>query len=406
MPICTGGAVSQQKEGTARFIYMGGASLGALLNNIPTVWAVPFAALLASATYDLSTICSVDPPGFPTFTTQDLLVLTTPSLMYAQATSLQKWQDLITTALWYQFCECSSGTQPTQPAGPAAPAEVPSIGPGLSNTGPILPCAERQGSSLINTVPLAHEFTPWGDTRFHSNRLTLPAGTTQYQVKATSTVLGASHSSIDIYVNECSNIADTIGSEILLGTITSGGSATFTRTPGSGVIEVGAIAFNSPTVNAPNTDSLYYEVDVFCGNNPGTTISPCCPADQYVQGAIQQILQTVTLLQRHILPFAYIASTAHSGLHDQGSFSVNNLVGVKVVLTTTPASIGSELGEPTYYFDLGFLSVENTDGLIQQTRVTSTNQVWTPRLMSTAATIGYSFHPGVVATITELLAEP
>ena len=406
MPVCPGGTVSQQKPGTSRYIYMGGAALGALLNNIPTAWAVPFAALLAAGTYDMQTICNTDPPGFPTFNDVDLLTLTSPVLAQFHPESQQKWSDLITTALWYLFCECSDGSFPTQPAGPAAPANVPNVTPTLSNTGPNLPCATRSGTDVNFAASLTANFSPWGDPRFHSNRLSLPAGTTQYQVKVKSTALGTHHSSIGIYSNECSNVADTIGSEILLGTIASGASATFTRTPGAGVIEIGAIGFNSPTTNVPNDDTLFFEADVFCGSNPGTTIAPCCPADQYVQGAIQQILAQLRILQRNLLPFGYIASTAHAGLTGQGSFTVGGLVGVKVDLTTTPGSLGQQVSEPTYFFDVGFLSVENTDGLIQQTRVTATHQVWDPRLMSTATKIGYSFHPGIVATITELQPEP
>lgn len=406
MTICTGGAVSQQKAGTSRYIYMGGAALGALLNNIPTAWAVPFAALLAAATYDMQTICNADPPGYPTFTSTDLLTLTSPTLAQFHPESQQKFSDLITTALWYLFCECSSGTQPTPPAGPAAPADVPSITPGISMTGPILPCNTRQGTGKHIQTGVGKNYEPWGDERFSANRIKVPSGATQYQVKATSIVGGTHHSSIQVYANECSNPSDTIGSEILLGTIASGASATYTRTIPAGIVEIGAMGYDSPYNGAVEDDSLFYELDIFCGAVPGTTTSPCCPADQYTQGVLQQLLMQMQLLQRYLLPFGTIASTAHTGLTNQGTITVEGLAGVKVAVTTMPGSLGQEISEPTYFFDVGFLSVENTDGLIQQTRITSANQVWTPRLMGTASKIGYSLHPGVVVTLTELKPEP
>jgi len=49
--LCGGGA--SRRRGSAIVQYVGPAALGAMLNNIPTPWAVAFAAYVGLITYDL-----------------------------------------------------------------------------------------------------------------------------------------------------------------------------------------------------------------------------------------------------------------------------------------------------------------------------------------------------------------
>jgi len=118
------------------------------------------------------------------------------------------------------------------------------------------------------------------------------------------------------------------------------------------------------------------------------------------------ISNLLTIVQRQLVPFAYIHSTVHAGLSGAGSFTVADLVGVMVVVTAYPAGNRTIAGEPTYIYDLGWLSIETIDGFIDEHRLTSTAQVWLPRSMSTATKVGYSLRSGVTATLTELRPEP
>jgi hypothetical protein len=113
----------------------------------------------------------------------------------------------------------------------------------------------------------------------------------------------------------------------------------------------------------------------------------------------------VTLLQRQLAPFAHILGESDGGLSGQGTIGVQGLLGVKCELTTIPASYGVEVGSPDFHHDVGWLSVSTPDGFIDERRVTAATTSWFPRLMSDATVIGYSFSPGVVATITQIVRE-
>jgi hypothetical protein len=134
--------------------------------------------------------------------------------------------------------------------------------------------------------------------------------------------------------------------------------------------------------------------------------SPCCPPDPIATGLLTQVLQAVTLLQRQLVPFAYISSTAHAGLTGQGTIAVQGLLGLRIDLTTMPASLTQDASTPPFVFNVGWVSMEDSNGFIDETRAHAQHQNWFSRIASEATLIGYSFAPGVVATITELQREP
>jgi len=114
----------------------------------------------------------------------------------------------------------------------------------------------------------------------------------------------------------------------------------------------------------------------------------------------------VTLIQRQAVPFAYVASTAHSGLSGAGSLSISGLLGIKVAVTTLPAQLGSQGTSPAEYFDMGWLTFGTLDGYPQSYRLERSAQILLPNLCSAFTSLDYDLHPGVVVTITELLREP
>jgi hypothetical protein len=122
-------------------------------------------------------------------------------------------------------------------------------------------------------------------------------------------------------------------------------------------------------------------------------------------GALQQILGIVTLLQRQIAPFAYIASTVHAGLTGSGSFAIQGLLGVKLALTSIPAGIGNIAGTPQEFFDVGFVTFGSPDGYDHSVRIEHNPQITLPPRCSAFTTFGYSLPPGVVVDVTELIRE-
>jgi hypothetical protein len=171
---------------------------------------------------------------------------------------------------------------------------------------------------------------------------------------------------------------------------------------GADSIEVSASCTPGSTDLSQATDTWLY-----CNNDwPGQPPAPCCPPDATLQLQIDSILRMVTLLQRQLVPFAYISSTAHAGLTGSGSIAVQGLLGIRIDLTTIPTSNKQDSSFPPFVFDAGWVSMMDSNGFIVETRAHAQHQVFIPPIASDATVIGYSFGAGVVATITELQREP
>ena len=135
-------------------------------------------------------------------------------------------------------------------------------------------------------------------------------------------------------------------------------------------------------------------------------MQPCCPPDTSTQAYLDVITRQLNLIQRQLVPFAYIASTAHAGLSGAGTFAIQGLLGVKVNVTTIPTPIGREGTSPTEYFDMGFLTFGTPDGYDHSVRLERSQQIILPARCSAFTTFAYDLHPGVVVTVTELVREP
>jgi hypothetical protein len=121
---------------------------------------------------------------------------------------------------------------------------------------------------------------------------------------------------------------------------------------------------------------------------------------------VSQDYQLDTLQQRYQLPFAYIRGATHSGLAGSGAFAVPRLVGVQVVVVARSNTEPTFSGVPDYIADLGWISILDDNGMIDEIRLTRSVQVWLPPKMATAKQLGLALRDGVVASVTELEAEP
>jgi len=149
---------------------------------------------------------------------------------------------------------------------------------------------------------------------------------------------------------------------------------------------------------------------------PGVT-TPDFPMEascttQDVCNLAQQTLQSVTLLrsmldlvQRRVLPFAWILGTPHVGLTGTGVVSVQDVIGVSVDMTV-PGGWGSTAETPRRLIPSAG-SLQGTDG----TRFSDNTQLHYEHELiffeqPWSLGIRYNFRPGVTATLTPLLPEP
>lgn len=396
MTVICGGGASQPIPGFAPNVQVTTAMLQAAAINWPARWAIAYAAVLQSASYELTTMCATDPPADPGFTAADGLAMLNPWLMdpvpFSNASA--KLQQLLQRYLWYQFCQCVSMATPAPPASPAAPANLPDPAPPLPGV-PVSACVTRAGFPQ----------TQGGGTyTFRNNASLIGLSATLLRVTAHNTIVGApgSPTTTNIVFWDVSNAV--IAAYGVTHNEASGSGATVFDCP---------IPSNATSVHAdetfagPGTSTHSVDFAVYCnGQLPGGTVQPCCPPDPTMVGMLENILGYVKLLQRQLAPFAYLSSTAHAGLTGAGTIAVQGLLGIRIDLTTIPASLHQDHSTPPFIFNVGWVSMEDSNGFIDEKRAHAQHQVWFPRIASDATLVGYSFSAGVVATITELQREP
>lgn len=115
--------------------------------------------------------------------------------------------------------------------------------------------------------------------------------------------------------------------------------------------------------------------------------------------------QLVTLIQRQGVPFGYITGTVHAGLSAAGEFTVADILGLAIDITTLPATYPSFGGDPDTYHNLGKISVGTTEGWERSWWATHDPYLILP-ISGAITKVGYTFPSGIIATITELVREP
>jgi hypothetical protein len=149
-----------------------------------------------------------------------------------------------------------------------------------------------------------------------------------------------------------------------------------------------------PTVTTPD----------FPGETGCTTQDVCNLAQQLLQ-SVTLLRAMVDLMQRRLLPFAWILGTPHTGLTGTGVISVQDVLGAAVSMTV-PGGWGSTAETPRRLIPSAG-SLQGSDGtsysdnfqLHYESELIFFGQSW-------ATGIRYNFRPGVTATLTPLLPEP
>jgi hypothetical protein len=411
MTALCGGGTSAIKPGVAgNNIVAAGVMTEAL--TIMSPWLLPIGLLVDAFLYDANAQCTGDPPALPVFTQADLSNCIGGVFNPNCSGTLAKVKTLLLRYFWFQWCKCDNGTplaftDPAMPAGISVPG-----GPGSSA------CFQAAFSgdpaviaSQTATRPYFPELLPLGTIKLYtdangnpSNAVSVPVGSIQ-SIHLTGSIefpagVGQTWS--------CRFMCYDTGGALLadLGLMTLSNAA-------------GSVAVDQVLSVPPTT--AYLSASVFqwgttppittvltatytCGaSSPLSLETPCAP-DTSTLGILQQLMNAVKLLQRQLVPFAYIDGPAHAGLSGTGSFAVSGLLGVRWELTTLPATFQQDASVPPYIFNAGWVSLETADGFVDETRVHAEQQVWMPRVAaaSQATIIGYRFAPGIVATMTEL----
>jgi hypothetical protein len=418
---CPGGGASQIKPGTLEKVVVGSTLISAGLGII-SPWLIPFAALADAFNWEALTECTTDPPTMPTTAQLDPINAVGGVFNPNFNNWLTAIHNLLINWLWTQYCQCVSGTA-TAPTYPPAPTDST-----VPLTAPVVPCSDLKWQGVGVTTAQANvngpqitqsaQLLPYPVVSRNAGSLaTYPSGNcgsappTQMIIDETwiSGGTGGDDSTLIVIGWTGAGTGQAINTQI--GFVNS--SNPHVQTKITVPSNVTAITFQVTNRQTVSTIVQQVEVQLLCSGSSGGVSTPCTTDPNVLNllnsmwTAIQEIYTETTLLQRQLIPFAYISGTAHAGLHDQGTIAIASpLLGIRIDLTTIPPQLGQDVSEPTFYFDVGWVSVLDANGFVDQRRITRVNTVWMPRIMSDATVIGYSFHSGIVATITEIEREP
>lgn len=137
----------------------------------------------------------------------------------------------------------------------------------------------------------------------------------------------------------------------------------------------------------------------------GGTADICTRLSQ-ISDRLDWLRRDVTLIQRQAVPFAYVNGPTSAGLTGHGTISVSAILGVSVLLTTRPSSWGKTADTPARLIPaVGQLTFSTPDGDSNATLLHYDDELILG-VSGAVTAIKYSFRPGIVATVKQLVREP
>lgn len=419
MTVRCGGGTSAAKPGFDQVVLGAGLITAGL--GLVAPWLLPVGVLIDAFVFDAASQCAGDPPPMPPSADLALTNVLPGGILNP---NFGIWRDAVKSLLlnwaWVQYCECTSGAlvPPTYPNPPAQQAPAP--------TG-VAPCLSGHWSGLVtvkNTTGLLGDFNSLMGmfpaqaglsvvSGSHTiTAIPIPPGATSitWSGVGTSYGTGIGDNGVNAAVGfDTWNSAGTHvdGLDLVLWSTMSGLSFRGTKalTAGAKYFYMSAVTSNDP--GNPLPSALDLTIQFNCGPDVGTS-DPCCPPDPGLLTAIQQLYQLVMSVYQG-LPHqlnSYATAAVHSGLSGNGSITlVGAALAIRVNITADPGSLGVDFGHPDFLFDRGYIvPIVNAAPIRAESRLVYNPQMFP--LPALTEQIGYSLHPGVTISITELVRGP
>ena len=80
-------------------------------------------------------------------------------------------------------------------------------------------------------------------------------------------------------------------------------------------------------------------------------------------------------------------------------------MGVEVTVTGRPGGGLVLPGNPDYLWNMGWMSVSDGQGMLEEKRITRDSMVWLPKSMQDALSFNYALDAGVTVNVRELAPE-
>jgi hypothetical protein len=408
--LACGGAPATVKPGIGPASALTGTALTAILGLFGAAEAgVIFDVVLAGVNFDLFQICNGGDPGDVTLTVQDYadaLNVAVPSVNLPAVAKFHQW---IAHAMFAQWCNCADGTSPPTPTPSIPPPYVPN--PGAPSGVPTPPCWNVQQVLMPIAPPQAHEITNImlpATTVVSITPSESPGPTTARLITGgvttvTSHVVLTQHSGVDQLAVEL----DTFNaSGVFVGRMLMYDNSLQAGTDQSYTFPLPANAYSWNIwyeFDNPTGDSVEITLQFNCtGTNTPTLNTPCCPPDPTVDIRLRSIQDMLQFLMDQTKP-SYTAGTVHTGLTGAGTLAISNLVGVKIDITSGVPTNPQLPGTPPYEFSVGWMSVSEPNGMLDEKRITRQHQVWLSGVTPYATVFGYYLNPGFTINVTELI---
>ena len=386
-------------------------------------FAAALAVLLVGAPFALNDFCVVDPPADPNLTLIDIVTALNFGDVLAQTAALSRCRQWWARQMWFKYCGCTAIATPTPPA-------ISNPGPGL-DTNTNLPsgtvgviCYSRSvnvtvpapnfTSSFNTNVELgASLFDPaWigpaaGAPAYFHNQLTanFPVPV-QWRMTCTIDALPVN-----------GQVGFTKDHNLGGGTSGASGGASWVSpssdplTKSATHLQTALALGTGDSITVFNADhspcTFQVLLELWC-QNPNLAIQPCCPPDEVTNNTLNAILNIALHISENAgaagapTPIGWHDGAIHSALANAGSFPINAAaMAIRVTMTTPPSGTHIDPGNPTFYWDAGFITPIALTSPLRGQRLVFANE--TMQLPEFTDSIGYTLLHGTVVTITELL---
>lgn len=420
-------AAGTAKPGVDPVVTLAGSGLAGFLTRILGPKAAPFAAVLGYVSQQTSGFCAAGPPVLPTLTATDYanLILESLGIASPDSTVVAKLTDVVHYYLWYDLCQCVGVATPP----PTLSVEPPSA-PGLNDgygPPPNSPCIDvTKGVNGLNS----------GFTRTFSPSDIRPIGSLTEQFFSSATLTTAVMTNWDgaptvpavklpnpLPINLTGVVSDVVAqqnnfAQTLCCSILNAAGAITTDT----FILHG---FNGSVITQPSVPYVFktgddrlvlfnivggqpagggYQAHVQLNCTGAGVSSACCPPDPTTNALLVQIKNLIEALQLGGGggPTSWKDGPRHTLLGDHGHFVLSKgAVGVRAEVHTLPPTSPPHTGDPTYYYDLGFVTPMAIDVPLRGQRLLFNPQSFA--LPQFADGVAYTFLHGTQADLVELL---
>lgn len=365
--------------------------------------------LLAGVNWDITNICTSGDPGDITLTLTDYADALDAQDVIRSVPAIYKFHQWIAHAMFSQWCNCADGTSPPAPTVSVPPPYQPN--PGTPSGAPTGPCWDVTQVLGHTTEIYGHWLdklmlpqTPYITTQQNitngpTSSPQIPAGVTSVHTHAVLTQpSGQDACAIEL---DFFNASGTFLSRVL---------------PYENTLQLGLDQTNTFPVPAttaawnmlyslgnPVSDHLTFEFQFNCsGTGPLVLNTPCCPPDPSVDIRLRSIQDMLQFLMDQTKP-RYTPGTVHTGITGSGTLAISNLVGVHVDITSGVPTNPQLPGVPPYEFSVGWMSVSEPNGMLDEKRITRQHQVWLSGVTPYATVFGYYLNPGFTINVTELI---